>query len=156
MNPARRTGRNRSVIALPAALALAAIVAVPAAAEGPGGKPLPGDRPPSATTKEGGEEGAIQRREEWFYRRRSAGAEGRMARKRFEAVEETKRQEALLVPEGTNVWTCRGPASSNFGGWTFGKVSGRIPALAKDWANNVLYVGSASGGVWKSTDDGLS
>ena len=42
------------------------------------------------------------------------------------------------------------------GGWTFGKVSGRIPAIAKDWTRNILYVGSATGGVWKSTNDGLS
>jgi len=109
-----------------------------------------------------GEEEIIRRRVEWFYGPRRAGAGGDMAGLRRQAVEYTRerirrqREEGVSDPKGLNFWTCRGPSSSNFGGWAFGKVSGRIIALAKDWTNNILYAGGASGGLWMSEDDGLS
>jgi hypothetical protein len=41
--------------------------------------------------------------------------------------------------------------------WTMGRVSGRVSSLAVDPTNeNVLYLGSASGGVWKTTNGGTS
>jgi PKD repeat protein len=111
-------------------------------------------------TKESGEATAVQKREEWFYSQRRPGSEGRMAELRMKAVAFTRAQEAMRREEGegagAGVWTARGPFGSTFGGWAFGRVSGRIPALAKDFTNNILYVGSASGGLWKSANDGAS
>jgi len=122
-----------------------------------------GKGPHASRTKEGGEDLLIRRRAEWFYGPRSAGATERLADLRARAVDFTREAEKRLClagedrgPDSTTAWTSRGPSSSNFGGWDFGKVAGRIPALAKDWTNNILYVGSASGGVWKSTNDGVS
>lgn len=115
--------------------------------------------------REKGEADIIKQRQEWFYSTRKAGAEGRrlqllraeamrFTRERIDA-EDARAESAGETFDG-NVWTCRGPSSSNFGGWNFGRVSGRLIALAKDWTNNVLYAGGASGGLWKSTNDGAS
>ncbi len=108
-------------------------------------------------SKAHGEGDILRRRAEWFFGPRSAGAVAPLAEMRRRALEFTRRREALAGGGlSTAGWTCRGPASSNFGGWSFGKVAGRVPALAKDWVRNILYAGSASGGVWKSTNDGAS
>lgn len=112
-------------------------------------------------TKEKGEEYQIRQRHEWFYSTRRAGVDQPLGKLRWQAVEQTRLQTALQkkaragkMPAAN--WVSRGPSSSNFGGWTFGKVSGRTIALARDWTNNILYAGAASGGLWKSTDDGGS
>ncbi|MBI2839461.1 MAG: hypothetical protein HYX75_14190 [Acidobacteria bacterium] len=79
-----------------------------------------------------------------------------MAEKRFAAVRSAEVL-PLEVSRGTAAkWVPRGPYSSTFGGWRFGNVAGRVSCLAKDFTNNILYVGSASGGIWKSTNDGGS
>jgi photosystem II stability/assembly factor-like uncharacterized protein len=111
--------------------------------------------------RDDGEQDLLERRLQWFYSTRRAGAGQKMAELRQEAVAFTRRAlEAQLRfgpdPRAGDAWTCRGPASSNFGGWKFGKVSGRIIALAADWANGILYAGGASGGLWRSLDDGNS
>lgn len=109
-----------------------------------------------------GEEDVIRKREEWFFSSRRAGAVEPMDVLRWKGVAFTREQlrrqaeSCASSPEGQGVWTSRGPASSNFGGWSFGKVSGRTIALAKDWVNDILYAGGASGGLWKSTNDGAS
>lgn len=107
--------------------------------------------------KEGEEGELIRRRQEWFYGQRRVGADGRMAELRGIAAE------AALVAEASNeapvaapAWVPRGPFGAKFSGWRFKYVSGRIAALEKDFANNVIYAGSASGGLWKSSDDGVS
>ncbi len=132
-----------------------ALAASPAAAQQ---TPPPPSDSDETVSKENGEASAIQKREEWFFKPRQAGTKGDMALLRQQAVGFTASRTAALPPrpKGMGIWTSKGPSSSRFGGWAFGKVSGRVPAIAKDWANNVLYVGSASGGVWKSTDDGTS
>lgn len=119
---------------------------------------------PHFVDKRLGEEEEIRLREEWFFGQRRAGTESdeEMRALRVEAVERTR--EALRTQEvlqslgfsgSQNQWYAMGPAPSTFGGWAFGPVSGRIQAIAKDWDRNILYVGAASGGVWKSTNDGL-
>jgi len=141
-------------------LGLAVLTAGLSAQEPP---PAEGSGPQAVRTKSGGEADLIRRRAEWFYGPRSAGATARLSDLRARAVEFTRHSEETLrlasggrEPESTTGWTSRGPSSSTFGGWAFGKVAGRIPALAKDWAHNILYAGSASGGLWKSTNDGVS
>jgi hypothetical protein len=55
----------------------------------------------------------------------------------------------------SRVWTSIGPAASTNPWW--GTNSGRVLALAVDPTNaNVVYAGSDGGGVWKTTDGGLS
>ncbi len=112
-----------------------------------------GQRPPLKEEEDGQ---LIKKRLEWFYSSRRAGADGHMAARREAAAEmlrwEMQQQETASMAS----WVPVGPFSSNYSNWRFGKVSGRIAALAKDFNNNILYLGSASGGLWKSTDDGVS
>ncbi len=112
-----------------------------------------------------GEQEQIDRRREWFLERRRAGATDAADRaaKRLAAVRATRvaieRQRARRSAgdaRGQNQWVAMGPAPSRFGGWTFGNVSGRVTSFAADWAGGTLYVGTASGGLWSSTNDGLS
>ncbi|MEW6363371.1 MAG: hypothetical protein AB1714_01890 [Acidobacteriota bacterium] len=98
----------------------------------------------------------VKKRHEWFISSRLAGSDGRMAEKRWLAVEQMQRATASRPADASMAWRPKGPFSSNFSTWRFGPVSGRIACLAKDFKNNVLYVGSASGGLWKSTTDGAS
>ena len=35
-------------------------------------------------------------------------------------------------------------------------MAGRVTTKAANWAAEILYVGTASGGLWKSTNGGLS
>ena len=110
-----------------------------------------------------GEEEQIRSRREWFFATRTAGAAtaDERARLRREAVMQTKaaleqqrslRTEGLLQQE--NPWVPKGPSPSNFGGWAFGTVAGRVTALAGDWSGGILYLGTAAGGLWKSSDEG--
>ncbi|RMG47402.1 MAG: hypothetical protein D6718_03755 [Acidobacteria bacterium] len=112
-----------------------------------------------------GEEELILRRLEWFYGPRRAGTSSaaEMALRRRLAVEQTRkalqrqrerRAKGLLA--ATNFWYPTGPSPSHFGGWAFGDVTGRVPAIAVDWPSGTVWVGSASGGLWRSTNDGLS
>jgi hypothetical protein len=112
-----------------------------------------------------GEEEQIRRRIEWFYETRRAGTSSvsELARLRQEAFRETAARladqrdaRALGLAAGTNVWAEMGPAASHFGGWAFGDVSGRVTALARDAGGGTLYAAAAAGGLWKSTNDGLS
>lgn len=102
-----------------------------------------------------GENELIQKRHEWFFSTRLAGANEPLRTLRWKGVLHTRNM-MLLHPQGPGTWTSRGPSPSTFGGWTFGNVAGRIIALTKDATNNILYAGAASGGLWKSTDDGTT
>ncbi|AMA49198.1 T9SS type A sorting domain-containing protein [Flavobacterium covae] len=55
-----------------------------------------------------------------------------------------------------NLWTPVGPFTyTNKGSWSTGQ--GRVNCSVTDPTNeNVIYIGAATGGVWKSTDGGLS
>ena len=112
-----------------------------------------------------GEEEQIQQRLEWFYSTRRAGttSAAERARLRLEGVRDTRRaielqQRLRAAGRGvaTNFWVSKGPSPSTFGGWSFGNIAGRISSIAADWAGGILYLGTASGGIWKSTNDGLS
>ena len=113
--------------------------------------------PAAPDKRDDGEADRIQRRLQWFFYTRHAGADRKLSDLREAAVAFTR---GALRDAGASsdyeAWTSRGPASSTFGGWKFGNVSGRTIALAKDWTNNILYAGGASGGLWKSTDDGMT
>lgn len=122
-------------------------------------------KPSSIVDRKKGEEARILGRLEWFYSTRRAGAasplELPILRRQgvlftAKAIEEQRLKRSKGLAREENYWVPRGPAPSHFGGWAFGDVAGRISSLSADWTNNVLYAGSASGGVWKSTNDGLT
>ena len=117
-------------------------------------------------------------REEWFLeaRRLPDGSVG--ARKRLEAIEHVDRMiieqrrmgvipSADAVPPVTNfpgptTWTNLGPRPINVPatGFPFNggpQNSGRMGAIAVDPTNpNIVYVGGAAGGVWKTVDAGVN
>ncbi len=158
--PASRWGRAARLITAAAFLALAPTLL---AAEAPPSGPAAA----AATTlvdRERGEDDKIRARLEWFYSTRRAGAEApdELRALRARAAQETAAALAAQAARRargsdgpTNFWAPVGPASSNFGGWSFGKVSGRVTAIAKG-PDGALYVAGGAGGAWKSTNDGLS
>jgi hypothetical protein len=111
---------------------------------------IPGD-------KRNGEEEEIRKRREWFRQQRGLDDVYKPSELRRQAVEELKDNLALqpltLVP---NSWSALGPSPmNNIPGWVMGRVAGRVSALAVDPTNeSVLYLGAASGGLWKSFDGG--
>jgi hypothetical protein len=112
-----------------------------------------------------GEEEQIRAREEWFLSTRRPGttSPAERAALRLDAVHATRaalERQRLLRQAGLkaldNQWVSKGPSPSTFGGWAFGNVAGRVSSIAADWTTNTLYLGTASGGVWTSSNDGLS
>ena len=53
-------------------------------------------------------------------------------------------------PLAHNVWTAVGPASNN-GGFNSGRIGG-LAVDPSDPSGNTVYIGGASGGVWKTTN----
>lgn len=63
---------------------------------------------------------------------------------------------SLAIAAG-EVWSEMGPSAMNMTGWNFGKVSGRNNAITPHPTDdNIVYFGSAAGGVWKTIDGGTS
>jgi len=61
----------------------------------------------------------------------------------------------VITFPGPNTWTPIGPAPS--ASFQFGSVSGRVTAIAVDPTNsNIVYVGGAQGGVWKTINGGTT
>ena len=119
----------------------------------------------SRIDRKDGEADAVEARREWFLSSRRAGAESdaERARLRAEAVDATRielQRQAARRRAGSedpdNLWTSMGPAPSGFGGWAFGTVTGRVSAITPDWDGGIVYVGTASGGLWRSDNDGVS
>jgi len=113
------------------------------------------------------------RREQWFYEQRMLPdgrvpanlrldalrrmqdmmeAEGKLLRRR-DAQGNVISEEFLITPVTTN-WTPIGPRPGLAGG-SVGNVSGRIGAIAVHPTNaNIVFLGGAQGGVWRSLDGG--
>lgn len=115
--------------------------------------PPPGD-------KSQGEEEQIKERVKWFIHSRGLDKVQRPDRLRGQAVRELRqRQEArtLEVARAGEVWESMGPITMTMLNWTMGRVSGRVAAVAVHPTNeSVVYLGAASGGVWKTTNGGTS
>jgi Fibronectin type III domain len=65
------------------------------------------------------------------------------------------------LPAVGSAWTSLGPKPivppAQVNAYTYGNVSGRVTSLAVDPSNAaVVYLGSAGGGVWKTTDSGAT
>lgn len=99
-----------------------------------------------------------QKREQWFYSQRAYPHKQIPAGARLKALKQLDRMlaedKALPSPgrlRGT--WTQIGPEPAEF--WSLGGSSGRATAVVVDPRNsNVVYLGTAGGGVWKTTDGG--
>ena len=72
------------------------------------------------------------------------------------AVRPRPRTRSFGTDATADVWTAKGPSPSRFGGWAFGDISGRVTALTADWSTQTIYTSTAAGGVWKSTDEGVT
>lgn len=132
------------------ALALGATPA-PAQPADSGAERRPGDR-------RFGEEEQITAREEWFVEQRGLDLVYRPEMLRAAAIAELRQameeQASLAVP---GAWQPLGPSPMNMLSWAMGRVAGRVSALAVSTATEqTLYLGTASGGLWKTLDGGAS
>lgn len=144
---------KRLVAGLSWLLALSAVCG-PASAQGPAGPQEPG-------SKENESERIVQRLR-WFNQSRGLDKVENAAALRAQAVVELRRESdaRARIPMRSAAderWRLLGPASMNMFDWAFGKVSGRVNAIAQHpGSDNILYLGAASGGVWKTTNGGSS
>jgi hypothetical protein len=95
-------------------------------------------------------------RERWFYEQRRFPLGHIPTGARTSAIEEIKRRaKPRDVTTNSSNWTLIGPQptdqDSNY------PTAGRVNAIAIDPRNNnVVYIGAAEGGVWKTTDGGVT
>jgi hypothetical protein len=118
------------------------------------------------------------RREQWFRRGRVGAGKQFAAELRYRAYLQKLRKRAIqqgLSPTGTttnrfteasngltvNPWVSAGPApivsnaTGSLDNYDYGPVVGRVTAIAVDQTDptgNTVYVGGATGGLWKSTN----
>ena len=112
-----------------------------------------------------GEGEQIRLRREWFYSSRRAGTNSAAERAQLrnaavaqirQRVQQQQQLRSSSRMPADNFWVEMGPSPSTFGSWSFGTISGRVTAIARDWNSSTLYVGTAAGGFWKSTNEGTS
>jgi photosystem II stability/assembly factor-like uncharacterized protein len=102
----------------------------------------------------------IEARNDWFLFQRTypSGAIPVEARHKALVAASRIRIESAIAPTATRNWQSIGPSptfSYFFNNW--GMTSGRINALAVSPANpRIVIAGSATGGIWRSTDEGAS
>ena len=128
---------------------------LPVAAQGADGPWLA----PAATDRNDGEEREIRQRIEWFAQRRGLDITTDARVQRARAVASLQQALSRQAPSllAAQPWLPLGPDSMTMLDWRMGPVSGRVTALAMDpAAEDTLYLGSAAGGLWKSTDAGAS
>ena len=106
---------------------------------------------------EDGEEEQIRRRVEWFVESRGLENTHRADLQRLQAVLQTKAMRKADHPRGLEAWRLMGPESMSMLDWVMGPVAGRVSALAVHPADeDVIYLGAASGGLWKTVNGGAS
>ncbi len=97
------------------------------------------------------------KRFEWFYRSR-LDARGDFPKEFIDMQREADKQKQVY--NENNIWTNLGPTGVDLTGSNpshWGVNSGRIRGLAIHPTNpNVVYIGAAAGGIWKTTDGGAS
>ncbi len=106
-----------------------------------------------------GEEEQIEQREKWFIAQRGLDSVYRPEALRAAAIEEARQAIDELGGDQrvAGSWSVVGPSPMNMMSWAMGKVAGRVSAFAVSPADeNVLYLGTASGGLWKTTNGGTS
>jgi photosystem II stability/assembly factor-like uncharacterized protein len=100
-------------------------------------------------------------RRQWFYEQRAYPNEripqGAMHRAREYLKQAISRQELTAAPPvGGNIWEQIGPARVVGGKFpSASPYSGRVRSIAVQ-SSSIIYIGAASGGVWKTTNGGTS
>lgn len=104
-----------------------------------------------------GEEEQIRARDLWFIKSRGLDTASRPDLKWRSALDQVKQE---IANRGVGVgpsWNLVGPSPMTMLNWAMGKVAGRVTSFAYDPSDvETLYLGTASGGVWKSTNGGTS
>jgi len=104
-----------------------------------------------------GEEEQILRRIEWFVQSRGLDRIHRADLRRRQAVLQAKTMSEADLPRGLQPWRLMGPESMTMLDWVMGPVAGRVSALAVHPTDeDVIYLGAASGGLWKTINGGSS
>ncbi len=126
--------------------------------------PLVAQSPPMPTATVGidktlGEGGKIELRRRWFEETRRLKEVTDAGELRSLGMREQRLKRALEAPLHLSTaprWESVGPAPMNMGNWVMGPVAGRTTALGvRDGDDTTLYLGTAAGGLWKSTDAGV-
>ena len=128
-----------------------------------GAQRLPEDAA-SEESRERGEATRISAREAWFYDARVQAASSARSAAQLRGAEATLLAEQSRAPLRTpfaglsaKPWETLGPAPMTMLTWQMGNVAGRASALAVDpRTDDTLYLGSASGGLWRSTNGGAA
>src|SRR5687768_9396498 len=112
-------------------------------------------------SKKASDEGwQIEQRKRWWIESRGLDKVKNAKSLRARAIRDMefeKRSRVALDVAAGNVWRELGPSSMKMSNWVMGRVSGRINAIAPHPTDdNTVYIGSANGGVWKTTDAGVS
>jgi len=108
---------------------------------------------------EGDESWQIEQRQIWFEDTRGLRQTIDATRLRANAVNELKRQQRITQERhlaGGEVWQELGPSSMDMTDWSMGRVAGRLNAITPDPTDDdIVYIGAAAGGVWKTTNGGV-
>ncbi len=118
---------------------------------------------------------AIRKREEWFYKQRASVNGHIPSGARLKALQHMQRMMAaegklMLRPDGSYAAATPQGSSASFPAWssigptpttggTFSPVTGRITTIAvdpSDATGNTVLIGGAQGGIWRSTDAGVT
>ena len=143
--------RLRYVVAL-------ALLAVTATTLGARGSSPP--RRGESEAEERDESRQIEQRQRWFVESHALNKTKDARRKRSNALHSMKRE--MTLQRSTNlsageVWTSIGPAAMKMGQMGLGPVSGRITAVTPHPSDeNTVYIGTAAGGIWKTSNAGAS
>lgn len=118
---------------------------------------------------------AIRKRDEWFYKQRASVNGHIPGGARLRALQHMQRMMAaegklVLRADGTYAAATPQAGSTSFPAWssigptpttggTFSPVTGRITTIAvdpSDTTGNTVLIGGAQGGIWRSTDAGVT
>jgi len=124
-----------------------------------------GQSPPMPTDYLGidktlGEGGKIELRKRWFEDTRRLREIADAGELRSQSMLEQRlflSRKAPLYLSSEPRWQSVGPSPMNMSTWAMGRVAGRTTSLAvRDGDDDTLYLGTAAGGLWKSTNAGTN
>ncbi|MEO8211454.1 MAG: hypothetical protein ABI840_12920, partial [bacterium] len=97
-------------------------------------------------------------RERWFYEQRmypNNFIPQDAYEKAYEQKEAIKRENGYAMRGVFDTWSNLGPTTGFY--FSYGNITSRMGSVKYDPNNaNIIYVGAAFGGVWKSTDGGVT